>query len=283
MSSSRPPEPWPPSTPGGGFGEPDPDEDDTGPLLISTPSPAVDDTWDDSDHAASLPEVGLPGDARLYTPGNDAWPRHFEPLTVEPRPVGRERRPLILLGAVAAAVVVVVGGLAVWQFRSSPSTPSSDGTGPTTSTTPVSATADPEAQAQLLRLLPAGYLAESCKPVAPPEGALSEVNCAANVDPGGPKSSTYTLVRDKAALDAAFNDVVRASARVNCPGNIQSPGPWRRNATPHKTSGVLFCGFQESRPTVAWTDDDDLLVSTVRSGPQGPTFDQLYAWWSSHS
>jgi hypothetical protein len=111
----------------------------------------------------------------------------------------------------------------------------------------------------------------------------AEVNCEKNADPGGPLSATYTLVRDKTALDAAFNDIVRASTRVNCPGNIQSPGPWRRNATPHKTSGVLFCGIQESRPTVAWTDDDDLLVSTIQSGPQGPTFDQLYEWWSSHS
>ena len=89
------------------------------------------------------------------------------------------------------------------------------------------------------------------------------------LDPGGPLSATYTLVSDKAALDAAFDDIVRASTRVNCPGNIQSPGPWRRNATPQKTSGVLFCGIQEARPTVVWTDDDDLLVSTVQSGRRG--------------
>jgi hypothetical protein len=263
-------------------GEPDPDDDDTGPLRVPTPSTFLDESWDDGGHAASLPEVGLPGDARLYTSGDDAWPRHFEPLTVDPRPVSRERRPVILLGAVAAVLVVVVGGLVIWQLRSSPATPSSDSTDSTTSTT-VSATADPEAEAQLLRLLPAGYRSDSCRPVAPPETALAEVNCGSNIDPGGPHSATYMLVRDKAALDAAFNDIVGASARVNCPGNIQSPGPWRRNATPHKTSGVLYCGLKDSRPTVAWTDDDDLLVSTVQSGPQGPTFEQLYAWWSSHS
>jgi hypothetical protein len=284
VSSSRPPEPWPPSTPEDGFAEPEPDDDDTGPLHISTPSPAVDDSWDDGDHAAaSLPEVGLPGDARLYTPGDDAWPRHFEPLTVDPRPVGRERRPIVLLGAVAAVLVVIVGGLAVWLLRPSPSAPSAPSADSTTFSTTVSASADPEAQARLARLLPAGYPSDSCKPVAAPEGALAAVDCARNNDPGGPHSATYTLARDKAALDAAFDDIVAASTRVNCPGNIQSPGPWRRNATPHKTSGVLFCGIQESRPTVAWTDDDDLLVSSVQSGPQGPTFDQLYAWWSSHS
>ena len=282
MSSSLPPEPWPPSTPEGRFGEPDPDDDETGPLQVTTPSQSVDDAWDDGGETNSLPEVGLPGDARLYTPRDSAWPRQFEPLTVNPRPVRRGPKPIVLLGAVALLLVVVVGGLAFWQLRSSPAAPSSLSIDSTTSTT-ASTSTDREAQARLLRLLPAGYPSGSCKPVAAAEGVLAEVNCARNIDPGGPLSATYTLVSDKAALDAAFDDIVRASTRVNCPGNIQSPGPWRRNATPQKTSGVLFCGIQEDRPTVVWTDVDDLLVSTVQSGPQGPTFDQLYAWWSSHS
>lgn len=282
MSSSLPPEPWPPSTPEGRFEEPDPDDDETGPLQVTTPPQSVDDAWDDGGETNSLPEVGLPGDARLYTPRDSAWPRQFEPLTVNPRPVRRGPKPIVLLGAVALLLVVVVGGLAFWQLRSSPAAPSSLSIDSTTSTT-ASTSTDREAQARLLRLLPAGYPSGSCKPVAAAEGVLAEVNCARNIDPGGPLSATYTLVSDKAALDAAFDDIVRASTRVNCPGNIQSPGPWRRNATPQKTSGVLFCGIQEGRPTVVWTDVDDLLVSTVQSGPQGPTFDQLYAWWSSHS
>jgi hypothetical protein len=41
VSSSRPPERWPPSAPDGRFGEPDPDDDDTGPLQVSTPSPSM--------------------------------------------------------------------------------------------------------------------------------------------------------------------------------------------------------------------------------------------------
>jgi hypothetical protein len=91
------------------------------------------------------------------------------------------------------------------------------------------------------------------------------------------------LIGDKTALDATFNHIVSGLHQSQLSRNIQSPGPWRRNATPQKTSGVLFCGIQESRPTVAGTDVDDILVRTVQSGPQGPTFDQLYAWWSSHS
>jgi hypothetical protein len=132
-------------------------------------------------------------------------------------------------------------------------------------------------------MLPPGYPSASCRAMAAPEYALAQVNCDKNSDPGGPLSATYTLVRDKAALDAASNDIVTSSTRVNSPGNIQSPGPWRRNAAPEKISGVLYCGVQDNRPTVAWTDDARLVVSAVQSGDQGPTFSELYAWWSSHS
>ena len=268
MRSAEPPDSWP-SAPEDGFTEPDPDDADTGPLHISTPP-------------RSLPEGGLPGDARLYTPTDSDWPRRFEPLLVNPQPVRRARKPMLLLALAALAVVVVVGGLAVWLLRPSSSAPSSAANDLATSNTAPSDSPEAAAHARLLRLLPAGYPSDSCKPVSP-NGAPAEVDCERNIDPGGPQSATYTLASDKAALDAAFNDIVHTATRVNCPGNIQSPGPWRRNATPHKTSGVLFCGLQDGRPTVAWTDEDDLLVSTVQSGPQGLTFDQLYAWWSSHS
>jgi hypothetical protein len=36
VSSPRPPDPWPPSTPEGRFGQSDPDDDDTGPLQVTT-------------------------------------------------------------------------------------------------------------------------------------------------------------------------------------------------------------------------------------------------------
>jgi hypothetical protein len=266
-----------PFAPEDGFDEPDPDDADTGPLNVSAASPYVESTWDAGANTDYLPEGGLPGDARLYTPDDGGSSRHFEPLTVTPLPVRRQRKPVLLVGAVAAAVVVV-GGLAFWLLRPSPATPSSPTASPTTS-----ATADAEAQTRLSRLLPPGYPPDSCKPVAPLKDGLAQVNCVKNADPGGPQSATYTLAKDKASLEGAFNDIVAASTTEICPGNIQSPGPWRRNATPDKISGVLFCGVHEGRPMVAWTDDARLLLSAVQAGPQGPTFPQLYAWWSSHS
>src|SRR5690606_31609133 len=117
----------------------------------------------------------------------------------------------------------------------------------------------------------------------PVNGALAQVSCDKNDDTGGPLTATYTLAKDGRALRELFDGVVNASAVVNCPGNIQSPGPWRRNATPEQTAGTLVCGFQQSRPTVAWTTDADLMVSEVQSGPQGPNMVQLYTWWASHS
>ena len=230
-----------------GLHEPDPDDADTGPLAVPTPPP-----WAD---------------------------KFDEPLIVNPRPVRRvERKPIVFLSAVSLLVVVVVGLLIFWMVRPSPD---AGDTNRAPSSAP-STTPNPDAE-RLLHLVPAGYSSDSCKPAAVPKGVLAQVSCDKNSDAGGPLSATYTLVKDKPALDAALSDVVRASTTVNCPGNIQSPGPWRRNATPDKTSGVLFCGVQGGRPTVAWTDDARLILGEVQSGAQGPTFDELYAWWSSHS
>jgi len=49
------------------------------------------------------------------------------------------------------------------------------------------------------------------------------------------------------------------------------------------TDNPSYLGNYVTADTVAWTDDARLVVSTVQSGAQGPTFDELYAWWSSHS
>ncbi len=107
--------------------------------------------------------------------------------------------------------------------------------------------------------------------------------CGINSDPGGPTAAIFTLAVDKPALDAGLAGAIRPDSVVICPGNIQSPGPWRRNATPEQVSGTLVCGVQRDIPTVAWSDDQRLLLAVVRSDPPGPALDQLYAWWSSHS
>ena len=239
----------------------EPDDGDTGPLRVGASHP--DDDWDPR-------------------PAQGTWERQFDaPLTVSPRQLQTSRGPNVLLGTVAAVVAVaVVAGVALWLLR-----PSSDGATnpePTTSATPSPPTPSANDE-RLLGLLPKGYPPDSCEPVAASKDTLAQVNCEKNADPGGPLSATYTLARDKAALDATFNAAAQSATRVNCPGNIQSPGPWRRNAAPDTIAGTLFCGLREGQPTVVWTDEAGRTVNVVQSGPGGPTFPELYAWWASHS
>lgn len=233
--------------------EPGPDDDDTGPLHLES---AREQTADPRDR------------------------RFDQPLSVNPRPVHRDRRPVVLIAAATAAVVGL--GAIAWLFW--PSADGSGASGPDTTTTaePESESLE-EAEARLMTMLPRGYPAAACEGVVPPKGALAQVSCSPNTDPGGPLSATYTLAGNEESLRAMFDGVVGGLAVVNCPGNIQSPGPWRRNATPDKVAGILVCGFEQSKPTVAWSTDANLMVSEVQSGPQGPNMVQLYTWWASHS
>jgi hypothetical protein len=155
----------------------------------------------------------------------------------------------------------------------------------TTTTTPTTTTpSQADYESRLTGLLPPGYPPSACKPIALPPGARAVFSCERNADPGGPVAATYTLLQDKPTVQAAFDEAARGMAVVVCPGNIQSPGAWRRNATPEKVSGTVVCGMRDKdRPTVAWTTDDSLLLSVVEADPTGPNLDELFAWWSSHS
>lgn len=226
---------------------PHPDDDDTGPLRVPRP----------------------------------AWESRFDaPLTVNPRPVAPDRKPVLLLGAAALVLLLVIGGLAIWLTRRS-----GDDTDAPAAATPTTTgeSSDDERMHRLLDTLPAGYPPDRCHGLDAPADALAKVDCGRNTDPGGPVSATYTVATDKAALTEAFDQTVRGLRVVNCPNNIQSPGPWRRNATPQQSAGMLVCGFDQDRPTVAWSTDSALLLSVVHGDAAGPDLPQLYAWWSTHS
>ncbi len=215
-------------------------------------------------------------------------PESFAFPTADHRPGDVMRTVGRALGALA--VLAAVSGLIFWLVNRTPSTPQA-GAGDvvtTATTTPPTATVaaparDAGAEAQLLRMVPAGYPPGACEAVDPEPDSIAKVNCDNNIDPGGPTASTYLLVDDPAALDGVLTAAVRRDAILTCPGNIQSPGPWRRNATPQKASGTLVCGIDNGIPTVAWTDVERMVVSVVRADSPGPTLDQLYQWWASHS
>lgn len=224
---------------------------------------------------APSPRPAPPVDPQPARPGP---PPPVNPRPPQPSRAARSSGPvnpkvLIAAGVVVAGVVLGVVGFLVLR----PSSAAQESAAPATSEP------DPAAEQRLLGMLPGGYDEGACEPVAAPEGAVARVSCEANTDPGGPASATYTLARDAGALESTFDAIVAESSMVNCPGNIQSPGPWRRNATPDQVSGTLYCGLQGNVPVVGWTDDEELFVAEVHADPQGPNLAQLYTWWSSHS
>ena len=134
-----------------------------------------------------------------------------------------------------------------------------------------------------MRMLPSGYSPGSCEPATTPPRALAKIVCTHNGDPAGPTAATYTLVAEKASLRPLFDDLPRGSTIVTCPGNMQSPGPWGRNATPQQVSGTLVCSYRDGLAAVTWTTEANLLVSDVHADRAGPALNQLYQWWSAHS
>lgn len=208
--------------------------------------------------------------------------RFTEPLTVDPRTVAPRRKRFHAIPVLAGIAAVVVIALATWLLW--PSSNVDDSSGANNASPPPTAISElTEAQKTLRGILPPGYSPDACTPAETPQAAVAMLSCTRNADAGGPPSATYTLFPDVLALRGAFDAEVRGTRVVTCPGNIQSPGPWRRNATPQQVSGTLACGFREDVPEVAWTDDDELLLSSVKGAEDGPNLDQLYVWWSSHS
>jgi serine/threonine-protein kinase len=177
--------------------------------------------------------------------------------------------------------VLVVSGVAIWLLHPWQRSAVGGATDTSTATAPRPPAA--ESQARLASLLPAGYPPGTCNPVTPPKTALAKTSCDKNSDPYGPPSGTFLLFPDAAAQHDAFNRIVQSTNIIECPGRIQSPGPWHRNVAPEKNSGTLLCGSQHGNATVAWTNDSELRVSIVQAESQGPTLEQLYAWWTMHS
>lgn len=223
-----------------------------------------------------VPRFGLDSSQR---PGEfDKQPTRQVPSTAPGKTAGRRRPALVIVA------LIILSGVAIWLLRPSYSPPA---TVPSTNSTRSTALAPTfsadEVQARLLSLLPRDYSPGTCKPITPPMDALSEVSCEKNSDPDGPMSATYLLFADATSLRGAFDRIVQSSNIIECPGRIQSPGPWHRNATPDKASGMLLCGTQDGNLLLGWTNDAEQLISVAKAGPQGPTIDQLYAWWTSHS
>ncbi|MGV0624866.1 protein kinase domain-containing protein [Mycolicibacter minnesotensis] len=206
--------------------------------------------------------------------------------TARQAPLHQDPAKRKLLLRVGAALAVVVG-LIIWLTNRSGSedvTADADTSGPAAGASqPTSTMSAADAQARLLKLLPPGYPQGTCTSTTPSAGALAEVTCGRNVDVDGPPTATYSLFPDASAQRRSFDNTVRTTNVVTCPGRIQSPGAWHRTASPEKTAGMLLCGTRQGSAVLVWTNESELMIGSVGTERNTPTLEQFYTWWSSHS
>lgn len=139
---------------------------------------------------------------------------------------------------------------------------------------------EPTPQAQpLLDMVSGHHPAGSC--AAGEEADETVVTCTEDGD-DVPTSATYRQAGSPAALAALFDSAVKDLDVVTCPGNIQSPGPWRHTGAT-SPAGTLVCGTRGETPTVAWTTDEHDLLSVISAEPGAGALDVLYTWWSHNS
>lgn len=208
-------------------------------------------------------------------PASESWSDSISASLVVASPRRRPRAPVAAIAVGAAALLVVVAAVAWWMLI-----PGDTETSTTHESTPPSATRGPDDQ--LLKRLNAIFPAGACRSTPSADTVAATATCT-TTDPNWPPSATYTLAPDRAVMTREFDVITRSLDVQICPGRIQSPGPWRRLATPDQVAGTVVCGMQAGVPTVAWTTDSDLLVSTIHGGNPVPTLDQLYDWWTRHS
>ncbi len=227
------------------------------------------------------------------SPRPGSTPKPLAPFEI-PRPApdsspprDRDHARLLRVGGAALAAVTLAVTVGMWltsgREDDSAQEPASDPSAAATTSPP---TRSPAAEARLLRELPPGYPTDACRAVTPAAGAQATLECSVTPAPDQPQATvTHLLLPSRAALKDAFDQLLSTSTVVLCPGNIASPGPWRRNATPGQISGTLACGFQQDHAIVAWTTDSALRLSTVTAPQTGTdgTLDPIYSWWMMHS
>ncbi|MDG4667973.1 hypothetical protein [Mycobacterium sp. 236(2023)] len=169
--------------------------------------------------------------------------------------------------------------VAAWLWWPSASDTDSDAAPETSAAAPPN---NPD-QTRLQALLPTGYTEDACRPADPSAGALAALECDRNGDTGGPTTATYVLVDAAKDIDAVLDSLIADLDVVVCPGNIQSPGPWRRNADPNSVAGTLVCASRGTQNVVAWTTETSNLVSVAYGEGADPSLGDLYRWWTTHS
>lgn len=137
----------------------------------------------------------------------------------------------------------------------------------------------------LMKMLPAGYASDSCKPLNA-AGALAAVSCGENSLPDGPTSATYWLFSDYSGMHDAFTAYLKSSgwAPATCPG-MHSSDASAVVGSDGKQYGFIACGrgtgpdWQARDGAVAWTRDAAHFLGVAYVGYQGQAYPtSLFNW-----
>ncbi|QLL06202.1 serine/threonine-protein kinase [Mycobacterium vicinigordonae] len=248
---------------------------------------------------APPPAPGSPASAHWAggtPPGAPVAPPLRGPAPWQPAAPGRNHWAIVA-GVAALVLLLIVGAIGIWAATKDDGSAQASGhsttttrtttrttdstTAPTTRTPSSSSSA---AQARLLSSLPAGYPAGSCKnddKTMP--GALVSVTCGQNTDSNGPRVSAYGLFADLTAVKNAFSGFIGTFTVQQCPGGKASPTTWWHTKDPKTILGQMACGNYQGDPQVMWSNEQTLVFALVSGKPQGPSLDQIFKWWGSHS
>ncbi len=247
-------------------------------------------------------DLNSPLEAGVTPPAAEVFAGPGGPFAVRGRRrLSIEGKRVAVIAAAAAAVIALIG-MAVTRGGGA-----EDGAGQQAeaATQEDLTPPDPAQQARLTAMLARDFAAAgACQTVEVPAatGVTARLECtrsanspastagAAAPSAPPPPTATYSLVADPGRLDGLLNTLMADSTVRECPGRIQSPGPWRR-AGAQNSSGTVYCGVSTAggEAVVGWTDTDRLIFVEIRSRPgQSPaTADTdlpgLYKWWSLNS
>jgi serine/threonine protein kinase len=255
------PPPYPPSQPAAGW----------------PPGTTPTSSWPPPNMPASVAGWGTPGQPPYYPPPPPP-PKH---------------NPWPIVAGVAILLVAILGAIGIWVVTR-PSGNDQASMGETTSssnTTTTRTTSSPPsgANARLFSLLPEGYAPHVCQsedvsPTAIWHNAVAIVKCGASSDPGGPPSGLYALFPNLDTLTDAFNATTSSEKRqATCPQGKASPGNWWNNDNPDVVLGQIECLYNGSDPEFKWSNTAELMIGSVSGSQQGPTLDDLYAWWAKYA
>jgi serine/threonine-protein kinase len=244
--------------------------------------------WPPADAAnPSWPPATTPAMAGSWVP--PAGPPYYPPPAPAPR-----RNPWPIVAGVAILLVAILAAVSIWagtrpEKKNNQPTAAQTTTSSATTTTETTSSRPSGANARLLSLLPKGYAPGICQPenVSPTaiwHNAVAIAKCGAPSDPGGPLSALYALFPDLDTLTDAFNATTPSEKRQStCPQNKASPGNWWDNDNPNAVLGQIECLDNGGDPEFQWSNTSELLIGAVTGAQQGPTMDDLYAWWSKYT